>query len=154
MSSAHLGLLLSFSLFALRGAAPLASAAETAGAAPEAAKPSTSTPAPKVAAGSSGDASAPIVSEQHIAAGLECANCHGPAEKKVPVESEKCLECHTSFAEVAKRTARLKPNPHANHFVDSGVAECVGCHHGHSPRTLVCTDCHTVRFEKTSAPGR
>lgn len=172
MNGTRLALLLAFSVTALAPPGQTASAAEAAKARPgpaeaskaapkaaEAGRPAPKAPAPGAAGASAppapaappADAPAPLVSEQHIAAGLECASCHGPEETKRPVEGDKCLECHTSFEEVAKRTTGLKPNPHANHYVDTGVAECVGCHLGHQPRTLLCTECHTVRFERSPA---
>ena len=149
MQRAHPALLLSLCVAAFAAAWSPASAADEVEAAGKAPAATTNAAAPKPTSPAQDAGADSAVSELHVAAGLECASCHGPAEQKAPVESDRCLECHTSFEEVAKRTVALKPNPHANHYVETGVAECVGCHHGHQPRTLLCTECHTVRFERT-----
>jgi hypothetical protein len=94
----------------------------------------------KSAASSSAPAR-PFLAQQHAAAGLKCASCHGEG-KKTPVESAKCLECHESFKAVAERTKDMKPNPHANHLVDTGTLECTDCHHGHKASEIACTNCH------------
>jgi len=86
-------------------------------------------------------AKTPTTAELHIDMGLQCESCHGDG-KKGPVDSDKCLECHKSFAAVAVKTQDMKPNPHANHMVDSGELECTQCHHGHEQMTVICLRCH------------
>lgn len=83
----------------------------------------------------------PTTAKKHIDNGLDCTACHGEG-KKQPVESDKCLECHESFKAVSERTKDMKPNPHANHLVDSDGVECTQCHHGHKAMTVVCLRCH------------
>lgn len=90
-------------------------------------------------------AEAPILSEQHKAAGLGCNDCHGTGEKK-PVPMSKCLECHESYAKVAARTQHVDPNPHQSHLVD---LPCTKCHLGHKPRVIYCMTCHSdMEFKK------
>ena len=89
--------------------------------------------------------SKPFLADRHIAAGLKCGSCHGDAEPKQAVATKQCLQCHESFEALAKRTADIKPNPHTNHLVDSGDAECNFCHHGHKANEIGCRSCHADR---------
>jgi len=94
----------------------------------------------------------PFLADRHATKGLECAACHGEGEKKQPVKADKCLECHTSFQEVAEQTKDLKPNPHSNHLVESGDVECTSCHHGHKVSEIFCQSCHdNMKFEAKAA---
>ena len=96
--------------------------------------------------------SKPFLADRHVANALECSACHGEGEKKEPVSADKCLQCHTSFQEVAAQTKDLKPNPHSNHLVESGDVECTSCHHGHKPSEIFCHSCHeTLKFERKAA---
>jgi len=82
-------------------------------------------------------------SGMHGKIGLACAACHGDEAKKSPVAGEKCLECHTSFAEVAHKTTTIEPNPHANHYVKVGSDDiCTECHKGHKADEITCRQCH------------
>jgi fumarate reductase flavoprotein subunit len=83
----------------------------------------------------------PTTAQKHLDAGLTCKECHGEG-RKAPVEADKCLECHESFKAVSERTKDMKPNPHANHLVESDTLECTQCHHGHKAMTIVCQRCH------------
>jgi fumarate reductase flavoprotein subunit len=96
----------------------------------------------------------PATADRHKANGVECAGCHRTG-KKEPVTSDACLSCHQSFEEVAKRTAALTPNPHANHFIKDNDVECTSCHHGHTADEVACARCHRgMIFErKAAAPG-
>ena len=89
--------------------------------------------------------SKPYVSDRHVALGLECKDCHGDAEPKKPVPTDKCLECHTSFEELSKKTTDISPNPHSNHLVDSSDIDCNYCHHGHKANEIGCRSCHADR---------
>jgi len=98
--------------------------------------------------------SKPFVADRHIAGGLQCSSCHGEAEPKQAVATKQCLQCHESFEALAKRTADIEPNPHSNHQVDSGDAECNYCHHGHKANEIGCRSCHADRvFIRGSAAG-
>jgi fumarate reductase flavoprotein subunit len=86
-----------------------------------------------------------------VALGLKCDACHGEG-KKQPVKSEKCLGCHQSFEEVAKRTQDIVPNPHSNHITESGDLECTQCHQGHKADIIYCANCHSnISFKRHSA---
>lgn len=94
-----------------------------------------------------------FTADKHVAKGLDCAACHGDGPKK-PVHGAKCLECHTSFEEVAKKTTDIKPNPHANHIVESSDLECTECHQGHKADVVYCANCHSgLAFKRNSAPA-
>jgi fumarate reductase flavoprotein subunit len=100
-----------------------------------------------------GQETKPFTANRHITAGLECKSCHGEG-KKQPVTGDKCLECHTSFEEVAKRTQDMKPNPHENHITESTDLDCTKCHQGHKADVVYCTNCHTgLTFKRSSAPA-
>ncbi|MBS1851516.1 MAG: cytochrome c3 family protein [Acidobacteria bacterium] len=79
-----------------------------------------------------------FTADRHLARGLACEHCHGEREKK-PVTQAQCLQCHSSYAAVAKRTRQLDPNPHASH---QGEIECRECHKGHKADELYCRHCH------------
>ena len=83
---------------------------------------------------------------------MECTSCHGDTTPQKPVETAKCLECHKSFDEVAKKTADMSPNPHSNHIVDSQDLDCSSCHHAHKANELYCTQCHAdMEMQRNSA---
>ena len=81
-----------------------------------------------------------FTSDKHLAQGLECSACHGEGPKK-PVTGAKCLECHESFDNVAKRTQDMEPNLHDNHQSMQGIS-CTECHKGHHPDVVFCQPCH------------
>ncbi len=96
----------------------------------------------------------PFTSNRHLALGLQCADCHGEG-KKQPVKGDKCLECHQSFEEVAKRTQDVKPNPHSNHITEDGDIECTQCHQGHKADVVYCATCHKgMTFKRPPAPAK
>lgn len=95
-----------------------------------------------LAAGSVSAASQ-TTAERHIARGAQCTSCHGTSgDMTRPVRQAACLTCHGSYEAVAKRTAKVKPNPHDNHY---GFRDCSSCHLGHKPGTVTCNQCH--KFE-------
>lgn len=78
--------------------------------------------------------------ERHTARGVTCQSCHGTSgDFARPVRQEACLACHKSYEAVAARTAKVKPNPHDNHF---GFRDCSTCHRGHQQSTVTCNQCH------------
>jgi Cytochrome c3 len=113
-----------------------------------AASPKTGTDAAKTAAADDSKKAAftddvkPYLSDRHVAKGMECTSCHGDTTPQKPVETPKCLECHTSFDEISKKTVDMSPNPHANHLIDSQDIDCSSCHHAHKANELYCTQCH------------
>lgn len=74
-------------------------------------------------------------------ASVPCATCHeGGAAQKAPVTTATCLQCHGSYAQVAKATSTLKVNPHDSH---KGQPACTSCHSMHGQSSLSCNDCHS-----------
>jgi len=78
---------------------------------------------------------------RHASHDMECAQCHGSAKKKAPVEMAKCIECHDN-QELAAKTAAMNPrNPHNNRHY--GVwGDCNMCHHEHKASENKCLGCH------------
>jgi len=118
---------------------------------PAASSPKTDAPAASAKAGFTDDVK-PYLSDRHVAKGMECKSCHGDTTPQKPVETAKCLECHKSFDEVAKKTADMSPNPHSNHIVDSQDLDCTSCHHAHKANELYCSQCHAdMEMQRNSA---
>ena len=84
-------------------------------------------------------AAAAPTAERHAAKGIQCVSCHADVEKALPVRKAACLKCHGSYEAVAKRTEKIEPNPHFNHF---GERDCSTCHKGHAASTVSCSQCH------------
>lgn len=86
-------------------------------------------------------ADAPALADRHAKLGVKCEQCHAiktpAAEAKV--KNEACFACHQNYAELAKRTNKLDPNPHKTHL---GNVRCSDCHSGHAQARLMCNDCH------------
>lgn len=86
-------------------------------------------------------ADAPALADRHAKLGVKCEQCHGTkapaAEAKV--KNEACFACHQNYDALAKRTAKLDPNPHKTHL---GNVRCSDCHSGHAQSRLTCNDCH------------
>ena len=57
-----------------------------------------------------------------------------------------CFGCHGSYADVAKQTASLKPNPHDSHRGKPGCMECHAFTKGQKP-VFMCNDCHAFPTE-------
>jgi hypothetical protein len=81
-------------------------------------------------------------SDKHIKAGLNCQDCHETATVAAgaKVGMPKCLTCHESYEKLAKRTEKMKLNPHIDYHL--GVLDCNVCHHGHSADQNHCESCH------------
>lgn len=92
----------------------------------------------------------PFTADRHKALGLTCADCHGEGQK-APVTGDKCLSCHQSYEEVAKRTQDIHPNPHSNHLTENDL-DCTGCHHGHKADQIYCSTCHSGISFKRNPP--
>jgi hypothetical protein len=75
----------------------------------------------------------------HGKLGMSCKDCHGDKSLPQVPERETCLKCHKSYAAVAERTNKLKPNPHASH---DGDVTCTNCHSTHGTPRLYCNGCH------------
>ena len=90
-----------------------------------------------------------FTADRHADRGLACSVCHGDEAPTKEVKEEKCLACHQSIEEVAKKAGDYDKNPHKNHLVDSTDVKCTQCHNGHKATKPICNDCHGgLTFEK------
>lgn len=81
-------------------------------------------------------------SDKHIETGLICDNCHG-SEKVAAgatVGRATCQSCHGPYEKLAKRTEKMKLNPHVDYHL--GELDCNVCHHGHRADENYCGRCH------------
>lgn len=63
-------------------------------------------------------------------------------EGRVPAQAER-LACHGgSYAALAKKTEKVTPNPHYNHF---GDRDCDTCHRVWEQPVLSCDECHKFK---------
>ncbi len=92
-------------------------------------------------AGSAAAADAKTLAEIH---GKNWPEATGWAKK------DTCMGCHGSYADLAKATAKLEPNPHFSHL---GDVNCQECHKGDKAEPeLMCNSCHNFTLrEKTPA---
>jgi hypothetical protein len=81
-------------------------------------------------------------SDKHIKNGLNCNDCHETVNVVVgaKVGKTKCLSCHGSYEELAKRTSKIRLNPHVDYHL--GELDCNVCHHGHRLDENHCVSCH------------
>ncbi|WP_306590189.1 cytochrome c3 family protein [Geothrix sp. 21YS21S-4] len=90
---------------------------------------------------------ATFTADLHKAKGVSCADCHGNGKKKTFVPAERCLGCHGPEADLAKKTAEVKPeNPHASPHWGSRM-ECNVCHRQHEKTVNWCNHCHAFNFQ-------
>lgn len=94
----------------------------------------------------------------HTQAGVTCQGCHpqttGSLVQEItsnaihsypqplaPIkfETQACLQCHGTYAELAQRTQNLARNPHDSH---QGQLDCRTCHRVHSDSVYYCGQCH------------
>lgn len=86
---------------------------------------------------------ASYLADRHAQRNVACASCHVSAPQAgAVVETAQCLACHKSREDVAKRTAGIDPNPHANHMIEQN---CNECHNGHKPGQYMCSSCHNLK---------
>ena len=87
-----------------------------------------------------------FLADRHVERGVACEACHGvkTPQAGATVETAQCNSCHKSLDEVAKRTAKLDPNPHYNHLVG---LNCTECHRGHQKSVNMCASCHNIKFD-------
>lgn len=81
----------------------------------------------------------------HQQAGVTCASCHGKGRKAAEVDQAVCIGCHAT-AQLAQKTAAVKPNnPHdSKHW--GTETDCNLCHHQHAKSENYCAQCHTFAF--------
>lgn len=77
-------------------------------------------------------------------ASLQCAACHKTMPPKAPDQAQ-CLTCHVSYAQLAKATKNMNPNPHDSHL---GRVNCTECHSMHGQSRFMCQDCHAFKNVK------
>ena len=88
--------------------------------------------------------SAKTLADYHVAGGVKCESCH--VQKNRAPHKDECLKCHGgSYAALAKKTEKVNPNPHYNHF---GDRDCSTCHKGHDKPVLTCEECHKFKTLK------
>lgn len=96
-------------------------------------------------AGSTDNKEGMALDQYHASRDVACADCHGENTQRQTVPMVKCLECHDT-AELAEKTAGIKPtNPHKNRHYDT-EADCNLCHHQHRKSENFCLPCH-ARFD-------
>jgi fumarate reductase flavoprotein subunit len=78
-----------------------------------------------------------------------CEDCHLENSEVVIPTTDKCLSCHGSYLEIAKKTEKMEDikrgisNPHKSHI---GEVRCTLCHKIHSSSVLYCNTCHSPHF--------
>lgn len=77
--------------------------------------------------------------DKHLAAGVNCAQCHANAPPPQVPAMTVCTGCHGSYQQIAAKTASDQPNPHASH---QGDIPCASCHHVHKASVTFCDQCH------------
>ena len=91
----------------------------------------------------------------HAGAFISCANCHGQLPTAdATVEKQKCLECHGSMQELAKKTEPpdfKDRNPHQSHL---GEIDCTVCHKAHGASKVYCLGCHKNFKIKIKGEGK
>ena len=91
------------------------------------------------------------VKPYHKALATNCAACHtqenAVAGNPFVIPDDKaCISCHGSYADLAKKTAKLEePNPHKSHHYGEGIS-CTACHAEHKPSTVYCNQCHDFKY--------
>jgi Cytochrome c3 len=77
--------------------------------------------------------------DKHVAVGLNCTACHSESPPAKPADQAVCTKCHGTYPQLAAKTAKDTPNPHASHL---GNIPCTSCHHIHQASVLYCSQCH------------
>jgi len=94
----------------------------------------------------------------HTQAAVACQDCHQQATgslvreivsnatrnyptplTSINFETEDCLQCHGTYAQLAQRTQNVARNPHDSH---QGQLDCDNCHQVHSDSIYYCGQCH------------
>ena len=65
------------------------------------------------------------------------------------VKKDTCMGCHGPYADLAKKTEKLEPNPHFSHL---GSVNCQECHKGDKAEPeLMCNSCHKFTLREKAA---
>ncbi|MHB8068870.1 MAG: cytochrome c3 family protein [Desulfobaccales bacterium] len=86
----------------------------------------------------------PRLDALHMRNQVTCTSCHGSNLPNAgdTVEKDRCLVCHKSYEDLAKKTKPAKfpeRNPHKSHI---GEIDCALCHKAHKPSASYCLECH------------
>lgn len=64
-------------------------------------------------------------------------------------KKDTCMGCHGTYADLAKKTENLEPNPHFSHL---GSVNCQECHKGDQAKPqLMCNSCHKFTLREKAA---
>lgn len=85
-----------------------------------------------------GSAQAAEMMMKHAAKGVTCEACHKTNSPSRAAKASSCARCHT-YADVAKKTSKMNPNPHESH---AGEVRCTLCHREHKASVNYCLECH------------
>ena len=83
---------------------------------------------------------ASVTMSKHAARGVTCEACHKTATPSRAARASSCAGCHT-YADVARKTAKMNPNPHESH---AGEIRCTLCHKEHKASENYCLQCHAT----------
>jgi fumarate reductase flavoprotein subunit len=87
----------------------------------------------------------PLLLQKHLDKGAVCSGCHQENPPAKPVTEDKCLACHGTYEQLAKKTeGKNAANPHASH---NGDISCDSCHHVHKASENYCAQCHQFEFK-------
>lgn len=79
------------------------------------------------------------VTGPHAGLEISCADCHGNDNPEKRAPHSACMGCHGEYADIAKLTEKVEPNPHKSH---QGEIRCTICHKAHEPSVVYCRECH------------
>jgi fumarate reductase flavoprotein subunit len=88
--------------------------------------------------------SSDYLDHKHANNGTDCRSCHEADFPDTRASMDQCLNCHSSYEQLAELTSGLEPNPHSSHYED---LRCTVCHKAHQASELYCNKCH--EFEMT-----
>ncbi len=88
--------------------------------------------------------------DKHKDKDIACESCHEKGLSHARPDDSTCINCHGSYAELAKKTEKYDnpkagiENPHKSHM---GEARCTLCHKNHAASVLHCNECHSPKFD-------
>lgn len=91
--------------------------------------------------------------DKHMAAGLNCASCHGASAPTKAAAATTCLTCHKPDSTGRFAGSGAKPyafdggvtmtfNVHQPHFLE---IQCTSCHKIHAASVNFCNQCHLMK---------
>jgi hypothetical protein len=86
-----------------------------------------------------GAAAAQDLLDHHVAAGVDCADCHAEKAPRDPGNAP-CLACHGTMT---AGPVPDHPDPHHSpHLAAEEAPDCTSCHRVHAPSEVTCRFCH------------